>query len=61
MLGINIGFAGGVHLGLAATQYEVAVTDSELRKVNMMFTYSYMPSAVVYFAGNALLFSNPLT
>ena len=61
MLGINIGFAGGVHLGLAATQYEAAATDSELLKVNIMIAYSYMPSAVAYFAGNALLFANPLT
>lgn len=60
VLAINISFAGGVHLGFAATQYETAATDDDHTRVNLMFVYSYVPTFVAYKAGNSLLFAQPL-
>lgn len=60
LLALNISFMGGIHYGLAAANYETAVTDSELRASSYQMIYSFLPAALSFSATSFLLFSTPL-
>ena len=61
LLSLNIGFIGGIHYGLAASNYETFTQDEELRMAKYQMIYSFVPAAMAMGASGMMLMSTPVT
>ena len=61
LLSLNIAFMGGIHYGLGAAMYEIAVNEKDFKFNKIQMLYAFVPAALSFTATSVLLFASPLT
>ena len=61
LLSLNLAFIGGVHYGLGAAMYEIAIDEKDFQFNKYQMIYSMMPATIALAATSFMLFASPLT
>lgn len=60
LLSLNMAFIGGIHYGLGAAMYEIAMSDKDLKFNKYQMLYAFVPAAMAFSTTSILLFASPL-
>ena len=61
LLSLNMAFIGGIHYGLGAAMYEIAMDEKDFQFNKYQMLFSFVPAAVSLAATSFMLFASPLT
>jgi len=61
LLSLNLAFIGGIHFGLGAAMYEIAIDEKDFQFNKYQMIYSIMPATFAFAATSFMLFASPLT
>jgi hypothetical protein len=59
-LSLNLAFIGGVHYGLGAAMYEIAINEKDFKFNKYQMLYAFVPAAMAFTATSFMLFASPV-
>jgi hypothetical protein len=60
LLSLNISFLGGIHYGLGACNWEIALKELERTRATRQMIFSFLPALVAIMSSSYLLFAAPI-